>query len=64
MFNTVVETQTQAGRGFFVVPNELLVDKPVFVQGEAPQLFDEGLRQRASELNQRFESASGNGEST
>lgn len=60
MFNTVVETQSQqGGKGFTIIPNELLIDKPVLVQGEAPQPFEAGVRQRVSDFNVKFENNGG-----
>jgi Conserved TM helix len=58
MFNTILE-RTNGGpgdHGFVILPNNLLVDKPIVVQGgEFPEPFDRQLSERASEVNKRYE---------
>ena len=51
-FNTVLERQEG---GYLVLPNELLLDKPLLVEGEPPLPLDENVRQRIGELNAKFE---------
>jgi Conserved TM helix len=58
MFNTILERQGdgQAGRGFVILPNNLLAGKPIFVEGgEAPRPFEHGVKDRVSELHEKFE---------
>jgi len=52
-FNTILERESG---GYLIMPNSLLADKPLLVEsGEAPHPFEDNLRGRASEINQRFE---------
>jgi small-conductance mechanosensitive channel len=53
IFNTIL--QREQG-GYVVIPNELLMDKPLVIEsGDVPRTLDEGLRNRVSELNDKFE---------
>jgi hypothetical protein len=53
MFNTVLMRDRG---GYVVIPNDLLMDKPLFVEGgEEPRPFEHGMRERFSDINQRFE---------
>jgi hypothetical protein len=52
-FNTILERENG---GFVVMPNSLLTDKPILVEGrEAPHPFEDGVRERATDFNQKFE---------
>jgi hypothetical protein len=54
MFNTVFKRR---GGGFYIVPNNLLMDKTLIVEsGEEPRPFEHGVRERVSDLNNKFES--------
>lgn len=53
MFNTVLRRR---GGGYYVVPNDLLVDKTLIVEsGEEPRPFEHGMRDRMSDLNSKFQ---------
>jgi hypothetical protein len=54
-FNTIIEQQKPEG-GYLVLPNTLLMDKPIVVNGgEEPIPLEENLRSRAEQMNQKYE---------
>ncbi|MHB8566080.1 MAG: mechanosensitive ion channel family protein [Nitrososphaerales archaeon] len=53
MFNTVIENEEG---GFIVLPNSLLIDRPIMVDGnEAPVTMEQGLRRRISDIDEKFQ---------
>lgn len=53
MFNTVLKRERG---GYFVVPNDLLMDKTLIVEGgEEPRPFEHGMRGRMDDLNDKVE---------
>lgn len=58
MFNVILEREEG---GYVVIPNELLANKAITVEGgEAPRPFEHGVRDRVSDLNSKFEESSQN----
>jgi hypothetical protein len=55
MFNTVIESGGNgAGTGYMILPNSLLIEKPIMVDGgEVPKLWDDGVRDRVTDLDNR-----------
>jgi Conserved TM helix len=55
MFSTVLQRDGN-GNGFLIVPNGMLMDKPISVEGdEVPRLVEEKIRDRMSNFNRRYE---------
>jgi hypothetical protein len=53
MFNTVLKRERG---GYVVIPNNLLMDKPLIVEGgEEPRPFEHGMRDRFSDFHDKFE---------
>ena len=63
MFNTVLQQGKNGGaKGFLVLPNNLLMDKPITIEsGEEPIPFEHNVRGRVSDLHERFEQQAGEG---
>lgn len=62
IFNTILERENG---GFVVLPNELLLDKPLLIEGnEAPRPFDRDVRDRVSDFETKFEQNSNGSEQT
>lgn len=58
MFNTILERNNggPGSHGFVILPNNLLMDRPIVVQsGAVPQPFDQQLGERAADVNRRYE---------
>ena len=58
MFNTILERNNggPGGHGFVILPNNLLMDKPIVVQsGSVPEPFDYQIGERAADINRRYE---------
>ena len=68
MFNTILERQgngSPATRSFIILPNNLLADKPIYVEGgEPPRPFEHGVRDTVTNLNQKYESQMDNNGTT
>jgi Conserved TM helix len=60
MWNTIIEQQTP-GTGFLILPNALLMDKPVMVTGgEEPRPMEQNLGDTMTDFNEKFEANSEN----
>ena len=58
MFNTILEKEGngKAGRTFIILPNQLLADKAITVEGgETPQPFEHGMKDRMLDFHDKFQ---------
>ncbi|MGI0092377.1 MAG: mechanosensitive ion channel family protein [Nitrososphaerales archaeon] len=58
MFNTII--QEQPNGAFLVLPNNLLMDKPIRVQsGVEPKVLEDGMKDSMTEINEKYERQQG-----